>query len=201
MTAITMRGTNVRPLGLVTVAASLIGAACAVVILAWPPQVSEQWYSYPFDPTGYVVSQSFFAVHHLGILAGLYGLALVTWPGAGRMIKAGLIIAGVGMIGLTACELFAITAANAQVGTPAADAVDNAYGAPMIGVGIGLVLAGAGLLRRKLAAGGITLALGVYVFVPLFPAVFGPMVLGRIAIGVWMLMFAALGVALMRTER
>jgi len=34
----------------------------------------------------------------------------------------------------------------------------------------------------------------------MFPAVFGPMVLGRIAIGVWLLMFAALGVALMREE-
>lgn len=204
MTAITMRGTNLRPLGLVTVAASLIGAACAVVILAWPPQVSEQWYSYPFDPTGYIVSQSFFAVHHLGILAGLYGLALVAWPGATRAVKAGLITAIVGMVGLTACELFAITAARAEVGTPAADAVNNAYGFPMIVIGAGLVLAGIGLARRPVLPDWgrwVTLALGIYVFVPLFPAVFGPMVLGRIAIGVWMLMFAALGVALMRAER
>jgi hypothetical protein len=44
----------------------------------------------------------------------------------------------------------------------------------------------------------VLLTLGVYVFVPLFPAVIGPMVQGRIAIGVWMLLFAALGIALVR---
>jgi hypothetical protein len=43
-------------------------------------------------------------------------------------------------------------------------------------------------------------ALGAYVFVPMFLAVFGPMVLGRVAVGVWLLMFAALGVALMRAD-
>jgi hypothetical protein len=47
----------------------------------------------------------------------------------------------------------------------------------------------------------VPLALGVYVFVPLLPAIFGPMVLGRIAIGVWMLLFGALGVALTRADR
>ena len=34
---------------------------------------------------------------------------------------------------------------------------------------------------------------GVYVFVVMFPAVFGPMVAGRIAIGVWLLGYAGLG--------
>src|SRR5919107_1569936 len=102
MTTITMQATRLRTLGLVTVAASLIGAACAVVIIAWPPQVSDQWYSYPFDSTGYIVSQSFFAVHHLGMFAGLYGLALVAGLGrASRAIKAGLIIATLGMVALT----------------------------------------------------------------------------------------------------
>jgi hypothetical protein len=203
MTAITMQATRLRTLGLVTVAASLIGAACAAVIIAWPPQVSDQWYSYPFDPAGFTVSQSFFALHHLGMFAGLYGLALLAWPRASRVTRAGLIIAALGMVALTACELFAITAANARVGTPAADAVDNSYGIPMILIGLGLVMAGIGLARRHVLPGWgrwVPLALGVYVFVPMFPAVFGPMVLGRIAIGVWMLMFAALGIALMTAD-
>jgi hypothetical protein len=206
MTAIATRAVStgrLRTLGLVTVVASLIGAACAVVIIAWPPQVSEDWYSYPFDATGYAVAQSFFAVHHLGMFAGLVGLAGLAWPRASRATKAGLIIATLGMVALTACELFAITAAKAQVGTPTADAVDNSYSIPMTLIGIGLVLAGVGLARRPVLPGWgrwVTLALGVYVFVPMFPAVFGPMVLGRIAIGVWLLMFAALGVALMRAD-
>ncbi|WP_250036104.1 hypothetical protein [Paractinoplanes maris] len=192
---------RLRTLGLITVIASLIGAACAVAVLAWPPQVGTDWYSYPFDATGYAVAQSFFALHHIGILVGLYGLARLAWPRASRSTKAGLVIAAVGMVLLMVCELFAITAAKAQVGTPAADAVDNAYGAPMILIGAGMVLAGVGLVRRPVFPGWgrwIPLVLGIYVFVPLFPAVFGPMVLGRIAIGVWFAIFAALGVALMR---
>jgi hypothetical protein len=47
----------------------------------------------------------------------------------------------------------------------------------------------------------LPLGLGVYVFVVLFPAVFGPMVAGRIAIGVWLLGFAALGLAIRRAAR
>jgi len=206
MTAITMRATPVRlrTLGLTTVVAGLIGAACAVIIIAWPPQVGADRYSYPFDATGYTVAQSFFAVHHLGVLAGLLGLARLAWPRASRVTRAGLILAAVGMVALTACELFAITAATAQVGTPTADAVDNSFGVPMMVIGLGLVLAGAGLARRPVLPGRarwVTLALGIYVFVPMFPAVFGPMVLGRIAIGVWFLMFAALGAALVRADR
>jgi hypothetical protein len=205
MTDVTIRAApaRLRTLGLVTVIASLIGAACAAVIIAWPPQVDAGWYSYPFDATGYTVAQSFFAVHHLGMLAGLFGLAQLAWPRGSHATRAGLIIATLGMVGLTACELFATTAAKARVGTPSADAVDNSYGIPMILIGVGLILAGAGLARRSVLPGWgrwVTLALGIYVFVPMFPAVFGPMVLGRIAIGVWFTMFAALGVALMRAD-
>jgi hypothetical protein len=115
MTAITTRAmpiSRLRTLGLVTVVTSLIGTACAVAIIAWPPQVSDDWYSYPFDATGYAVAQSFFAVHHLGILAGLFGLAGLAWPRASRATRTGLLIAILGMVALTACELFAITAAK-----------------------------------------------------------------------------------------
>jgi hypothetical protein len=205
MTVFTMRAApgRLRTAGLVTVLAGLIGAACAAVILAWPPQVGAEWYSYPFEPAGYRIAQSFFAVHHLGVLVGLLGLARLAWPGASRATRAGLIIAAVGLVALTACELFALTAAEARTGTPAADAVDNAYGAPTLLIGAGLVLAGIGLARRPVLHGWarwVVLVLGVYVFVPLLPAIFGPLVLGRIAIGVWFLIFGALGVALMRVD-
>jgi hypothetical protein len=108
MTTLTTRAVptgRLRTLGLVTVVASLIGAACAVAIIAWPPQVSDDWYSYPFDATGYTVAQSFFGVHHLGMVAGLVGLARLARPRAARTTKAGLIIATLGMVALTACEL------------------------------------------------------------------------------------------------
>ena len=66
MTTITMQATRLRTLGLVTVVASLIGAACAVVIIAWPPQVSDQWYSYPFDSTGAIADNATYNGQSIG---------------------------------------------------------------------------------------------------------------------------------------
>jgi len=67
-----------------------------------------------------------------------------------------------------------------------------------------MVIAGIGLARRPVLRGAarwLLLVSGGYVFVVMFPAVFGPLVAGRVAIGIWMLMFAALGVSLIRNAR
>lgn len=197
-------GTRSAPLGRITVVAGLLGAVSAVVIIAWPDQVSDQHYSYPFDATSYAVAQSWFAVQHLGLLAGLYGLTHLAWSRSSRLTRAGLTLCLVGMVGLTACELFAITAADALVDTNRANVVDSSYGFPMVAIGLGLVVAGIGLARRPVLPGAgrwLVLAMGGYVFVVMFPAVFGPMVAGRLAIGVWMLMFSVLGMALVRADR
>jgi hypothetical protein len=184
-------------LGRITVVAGLLGAVSAVVVIGWPGQVSDQHYSYPFDATSYAVAQSWFAVQHLGLLAGLYGLTHLAWSRSNRLARAGLTLCLAGMVGLTACELFAISAASALVDTSRANAVDNSYGLPMIAIGVGLA-------RRPVLPGAgrwLVLAMGGYVFVVMFPAVFGPLVAGRLAIGVWMLMFAVLGMALVRADR
>jgi hypothetical protein len=73
----------------------------------------------------------------------------------------------------------------------------------MLLIGVGLVIAGLVIARRRMLAGWarwITLATGGYVFMILFPAVFGPNVAGRLAIGVWMLAWAAVGWAVGRAE-
>jgi hypothetical protein len=194
---------HLHALGVTTVVVGILGAASAIVIIAWPDQVSVQHYSYPFDATSYAAAQSWFAVQHLGLLAGLYGLARLAWSPSSRLTRTGLALSLVGMVGLTVCELFAISAAHALVGTSRANAVDNSYGVPMVAIGLGLVVAGVGLARRPVLAGAgrwLPLIMGGYVFVVMFPAVFGPLVAGRIAIGVWMLMFAALGVSLVRAD-
>lgn len=192
---------RLHALGLITVVTSLLGVACAVAVIAWPPQVAETQYSYPFDATTYAGAQIIFALQHAGVFAGLYGLFLLA---GSRLARTGLILASVGTLVLTGCELFAITAARDLAGSPQADLVDNSYGVPTILMGIGLIVAGVGLARERVLTGWgrwITLAVGVYLIFPLLPAVFGPLVLGRIAIGVWLLLFAALGFALMRSRR
>lgn len=195
--------TRLRRLGLVTVVTSLFGVACAFAIIFWPPQVGDDVYSYPFDRSTYIGSQIIFAAQHVGVFAGLYGVVLLAWRGGSRLTKIGLILSIVGTLVLTGCELYAITAADELVGSPQADSVDNSYGVPTLLMGLGLVLAGIGLARQRVLAGWgrwITLALGVYLFVPLFPAIFGPLILGRLAIAGWLLLFAALGFAVMRAR-
>jgi hypothetical protein len=41
----------------------------------------------------------------------------------------------------------------------------------------------------------------IFVFVPMMPALVGPFILARLAITVWILLFAALGYALWRADR
>jgi hypothetical protein len=58
---------------------------------------------------------------------------------------------------------------------------------------------GVGVVRTRLLDGAsrwLLLGLVGYVVAVMFPAVFGPMVAGRLAIGAWMLGYAWLGLAL-----
>lgn len=191
----------VRTLGLVCLVSGLLGAASGLIVIAWPAQVTTESYSYPFNATSFVVAQVFFAVQHLGLVGGLVGLLLACREHSSRLGVAGSAVAIAGMLVLTGCEVFALTATDALVGSAEAASVDSAYGVPMILNGVGLLLAGIGVVRSRVAHGAwrwLVLAMGVYVFVVLFPAVFGPLVVGRLAIAVWMLMFSALGWGLAR---
>ncbi len=193
---------NTRTSGRVLVASSLVGSLCAVAIIAWPHQVSDEWFSYPFDATWYAVWQSFFALRDVVTVVGVVGLAAALWPRTTRPTRAGLVMVALGAVLFAATELFALTATHARLDSDTGHLVNSMYGAPMLLQGLGLVIAGVGLARTPVLPGGlgrwIVLATGVYLFVPVFPSVFGPMVVGRIAIGTWLLLFAGIGVALAR---
>ena len=195
----TVRDDRLRTYGLVGAVASLVGAACAVAIIAWEPMVAEERFSYPFDATWYVASQSFFALQHVAMLPLFLGLLLLERRHPSRALRIGTWVALVGQLLLTAMELVAITAVDAQLTDSTGQLVGGLYSVPMLLLGVGPIVAGVGALRVDLFDGParwLLLALGVYVFVVMFPAVFGPMVVGRIAIGVWLLGFAALGWAM-----
>lgn len=66
--------------------------------------------------------------------------------------------------------------------------------------GSGLIVARIAVVRAQRWAGWrrwLPLLLGVWVFVPMTPAMFSSFVLGRLAIGGWMGLFGLLGYALM----
>jgi hypothetical protein len=185
-----------RPLGLACLIGGLAGAASAAVMLATPPMVGPERFSYPFDATWHIVAETFFAVQHLTMLAGVIGLARLLRGRGSPSVRIGLLLTGFGVVALLVCEVLAITAAWEPLDSPWAMAVGSGYGIAMLLMGIGLLVAGIGIARNRLLGGWgrwLTLATGGYVFVVLFPAVFGPMVAGRLAIGAWLLLWAALG--------
>lgn len=163
----------------------------AALLLAGPAGASR--YSHPFGPGPWSAAQVTFAIQHIALVFGVLALLAVA---ASRPTRYGLLGAAGGLVLLAAMELFAITAADVAVDDPQADLVNSLYGIPTVAVGLALVVAGVSMARSRALPGWrrwIVLVTGAYVFVALLPAIFGPDILGRIAIGVWMLLFAALG--------
>lgn len=192
-----------RPAGILCFCAGLVGALQAVLIIAWPDATSEARYSYPFTSTGYVIAQISFFLQHLPLVAGLVALLSLPAVGRSRPARIGTIIATIGMLLLAAMELVATSAASVATDSTRAETINALYGPPVLLIGLGLVVAGVALLRSdpKLSTGPawlrwVPLLLGVWVFLALLPALMGPLVAGRLAIGGWMLLFAALGLGL-----
>jgi cytochrome bd-type quinol oxidase subunit 2 len=188
-------------------AGGLVGVLQAVVLLLVPASVASDRYSYPFGPRGYALAQVTFFLQHLLLLAGLWVLARS--PGL-RSSRAGRAAAGAAVVGmalLAVLELVAVTAADESTTSDRAQLVNNLYSVPVLLLGVALVVAGVVALRAPRAAWAgapwlplVVLALGVYVFIPLTPAIMGPFVAGRLGIGGWMLLFGVLGAGLARLD-
>jgi hypothetical protein len=183
----------------ITIFGGALGVVCAAAVLLTPPMVLTTRFSYPFDATWFVVAQLVFAVQHLTMLAGVVGLYRLLAPPT-RLWRVSLTMAGAGFVLLIGCELFGLFATTASNDSAIAQSVSNAYGPPTVLVGVGFVLSGWVVARRNLLPGGrwLPLAFGLYVFVALIPALMGPDIAGRLALGGWMVLYLLLGVALLR---
>ncbi|HVE99324.1 MAG TPA: hypothetical protein VNA12_09105 [Mycobacteriales bacterium] len=185
-----MTGSRAGMIGFYT---GLAGAASALVLILWPRQGDPGTVMYPFTETGFVVAQAWFAVHHIGLVLLLIGLARQAGIG-GRVSHAGAWLAVAGMVGLSFAEVFAMRYGGWQ--NDAATAMGAAYGITVNAIGLGLVAAGLGTVRASTWTGWhrwMPLTGGVAVFAIVTPGMFGGFVVGRLAIGTWMLMLAALG--------
>jgi len=110
----------------------------------------------------------------------------------------------VGLAVLTLCEVGSIALANSAYPTPRTDALGAAYGIASILIGMGMTLTGVAVARARLWTGSaryIVLICGIAVFVIVIPGVFSTFLAGRLVLVAWMLMFAALGLALIRAPR
>jgi hypothetical protein len=190
---------RIRRYGLVGAVASAFGALGAVAIIAWDRQVPADRFSYPFDAGWFTFWQVVFAVQHVAMLPLFGGLLLLERGRPSRALRVGTWIGLAGMALLAVNELVAIAARDALVDDSTGSFVGTLYTLPMVLLGIGPLVAGIGVVRTRLLDGSarwLLLGLGGYVFAVMFPAVFGPMVAGRLAIGAWMLGYAWLGLAL-----
>lgn len=185
--------------GLIGFAAGVLGALSALLLLVWPPQVAVNLVSYPFTTTGFYVAQAWFFLQHLGLLLALGALARSGAVGRSRVARTGAWAAVAGMVVLTFAELLAMRYATWDDDAAYAGLMGTAYGASVNVIGLGLLIAGVGVLRAGVWSGWrrwLTLAIGIAAFAVVTPGMFGGFVIARLAIGFWMLLFGALGWAL-----
>lgn len=193
----------VKSAGAVCLAAGILGAVSGIFLAVYPGQVSEDMFSYPLTSGGFTILQIWFFLQHLGLLAGIAALAPAETMARGRTARWGTGLAVSGMALLAVTELVAITARNSTYPGEGTGLLDTLYGISSVAVGVGLILAGIAVRRRGRWSGWrglVVLVTGIFVFVPMMPALLGPFILARLAITVWMLLFAALGYALWKSD-
>lgn len=186
-----------RNLGRACLWAGLLGAASGIALAVAPAAVPDGRYSYPMTAAVFAAAQFGFAVQHLGLWAGIVGLG----RSAAQAPRGAVRLAAAGMLLLAATELAAITAARSAYPGPGTGVLDALYGVSTIAVGVGLAWAGVVVARRGGWTGRrrwLPLVLGIWVFVPMLPALFGGFLAARLAITFWMVLFALLGWALER---
>ncbi|WP_299305388.1 hypothetical protein [uncultured Brachybacterium sp.] len=191
--------------GDLTLAAGVLGAVAGVALAVWPREVAPDQFSYPLGTASFVAFQLFFAVHHLGLLVGILALGSLNRMVATRATRAGIGLAAAGMVALIAMEAaVAFLGLGITATSERGQVLGALYGVASLMIGVGLIVAGVGLARQRVFDGiwrYLPLALGVWVFVPMVPALFAPMVWGRLAIVRWMVLFAVLGMQLRRTDQ
>jgi len=195
------QGRGVRLAGWLCLAAGLLGAASGVALLAVPKSVPEDRFSYPLEAGPFIAIQVWFVVQHLGLLVGQQGLWRAGALGDGRWALVGHQLAFWGMALLTMTELVATGAAESIYPSGRTDILDALYGVATTAVGLGLTIAGAVGARRGAYSDWrrwVPLTIGVYVWVPMFPALVSGFVGARLGITGWMLLYAVAGWALLR---
>jgi hypothetical protein len=192
---------TIRRSGVVCLVAGVLGAAGGVYLAVMEPVVSEDRFSFPQDAGQFATIQVWFVIQHLGLLLGLLALARTSAVPRTRPGLVGTYGAIVGMIGLTVMEAVAITARDVAIDSTTATVVGALYGVVSLVLGVSLVAAGIAIVRAGVWQGWrrwVVLVMGVWVFVPMMPALATMTDGARLAIAGWMLLFAALGAALMR---
>jgi hypothetical protein len=193
MTRAPVRGGRACVLG------GIVGVAGGLVTMTVDPAVPDDLWRYPYTVTEFYIVQTTFVLNHVLLLAGMAGLAVSGAFGPLRYGRAGAWVGALGLLVLTLVEIWSTTLAGFRHPTGTTDVVEAGYGVATILIGGGLVAAGIAAIRAHVWSGlrrFKPLACGAAVFLIVLPGIFGPFLAGRIVLTVWMLLFTALGLAL-----
>ena len=202
--SVTRSTSTIRKAGVVCLVAGLAGAASGVYLAAMQPDVSIDRFSYPQGAGEYATIQVWFVVQHLALLLGLLALSWAEVVPRTRLGRFGYMGSVASMVALAVMEAVAISARDVAVDSTTAVVIGSLYGVVSFAFGVSLVALGIAIVRAGVWQGWrrwLVLAMGVYVFVPMFPALATMTDGARLAIAGWMLLFAALGAALMQEPR
>ncbi|MGH3863413.1 hypothetical protein [Actinokineospora sp.] len=196
--------TFVRRAGAICLWAGLLGAASGVFLAVIPAAVPPERFSYPLAAGAFVAIQLWFFVQHLGLLLGQAALWRTGVAGRSRAAWIGHAIAFAGMALLAVTEVIATTSAEDLYPSENTDPLDVLYGVSSLATGLGLIIVGVAVVRAGVWQGArrwLPLVLGVWVYVPMTPALMAGHIPARLSIAGWMLLYAALGWALTRADR
>lgn len=194
---------SIQRAGWMCLVVSMVGAAIGIALAFVPPAVDDTQWSYPLNATGYTFMQTWWGVQNIGVALGLFALWRSGAVGPSRLGRFGHYGAVTGMLGLAATELAGISAANDSMTTTRAGVLVTMYGVFTLLIGVALILEGAAILRTRKWQGWkrwLPLVLGLWVFVPMLPALALSPDWARFSIAGWMLLFGALGWALVKHE-
>lgn len=189
----------VVPFGWLCLSAGVLGAVSGLYLALVDPAVPRGQWSYPQSVGEFAATQTWFALQHLGLLAGLIALGRSGALGERRWARRANDLAVAGMAALAVTELVAIWPADHATDATMPVILGGVYGLVSTWLGVSLTVAGLGVLRAARWTGWarwVPLALGIWVFVPMFPAMAFSFIGARLSIGGWMVLFALLGWAL-----
>lgn len=195
--------TPTRAPGLAIAIASGAVAIVALLVAVLPADGEPTQYSYPSSASTFVAYQVLYAIQHLVVAWAILAVLRSGAAGTGKLGAVGAWGSAVAFVVLGILEVIAALAATEPLDGPVSQALNTAYGVVTIPLGVFLILVGVAVVRAKVWAGWrrwVLLIAGIWVFVPLTPALAIDFTVARYALIGWMILFIGLGVALLRKK-
>lgn len=192
--------TPARSIGIAAVVAGVVGAVMGLSLALMTPEVTEDRWSYPQSPTHFTWMQIGFVVQHIPCVLALVAATVAVGRSTTGRISWYVGIAGMAL--LTVNEGLAVVARNQATDSPLAATIGGIYGLGTLLTAIGLMVGGMAAVRARIwgrPAAWLLFFLGAWLLVPTLPVlIMWPLEPSRIVLSLWVLLFAALGVVIMR---